>query len=198
MTIRCPAWSLISMATVWMAAVPSSVLAFQDQNHPHRNVAVMLILRGLANEEHPRGQLDDWAAKEYARRMGFKAEVLDVAGGTRAHNPQARMALDRIHNDETVAAIYGFSAGGYNARQIWKELDAEERERISTVTIVGSPGVRKADFPGNVHVVLKADPPEGHLAGPKALLASLENNYPWPLIRAAPNRSLHSLAPSGQ
>jgi hypothetical protein len=41
---------------------------------------IMLILRGIASEENPRGQLDDQSALEYARRSGFRGEVLDVAG----------------------------------------------------------------------------------------------------------------------
>jgi hypothetical protein len=35
---------------------------------------VMLILRGIANAENPRGQLDDEAALAYARRLGFKGK----------------------------------------------------------------------------------------------------------------------------
>jgi hypothetical protein len=40
----------------------------------------MLILRGIADEQNPRGQLDDQSAMEYAQRTGFRGEVLDVAG----------------------------------------------------------------------------------------------------------------------
>src|SRR4051812_21943912 len=41
--------------------------------------AVMLILRGIASAEAPRGQLDDDSALKYARRVGYRGEVLDVA-----------------------------------------------------------------------------------------------------------------------
>ena len=53
----------------------------------------MLILRGVANEDNPRLQLDDRSAVEYARRLGYWGEVLNVAGGTRE---QTTMVLDRI------------------------------------------------------------------------------------------------------
>ena len=83
------------------------------------------------------------------------------------------MALDRIRRDQKVTAIYGFSGGGYNAKRIWAELNAAERHRIGKVIVIGSPGVSKADFPGSADVLIKHDPPAGHMAGPKALLDSL-------------------------
>ena len=79
---------------------------------------VMLILRGIANSENPRGQLDDRSALEYALRIGLQGEVLDVAGDAGADSTQVRMALDRIRGDKAITAIYGFSGGGYNARLI--------------------------------------------------------------------------------
>jgi hypothetical protein len=39
--------------------------------------------------------------------------------------------------------------------------------------VVGSPGVTEADFAGCSDVLVKPDPPEGHLAGPQTLLESL-------------------------
>ena len=144
---------------------------------PHRAPdAVMLVLRGIANSDNPRGQLDDQSALEYARRTGFKGEVLDIAGNTGPESEQVKIALDRIRRNPNVAAIYGFSGGGYNARLIWKELTRAERKRIRKVVVVGSPGVTKADFGGNSDILIKPDPPEGHMAGPKALLESLSAN----------------------
>ena len=105
---------------------------------------------------------------------GSGGEVLDVAGKTGADSPQVTMAVERIRRDDTVTAMYGFSGGGYNARAIWKELTAAERERIRNIIVVGSPPVAKADFPGSSDVLIKADPPEGHMAGPKVLLESLD------------------------
>ena len=130
----------------------------------------MLILRGVANEDNPRGQLDDRSAVEYARRLGYWGEVLNVAGGT---SEQATMVLDRIRRDEKVTALFGFSGGGYTAKRIWSELKLAERQRVGKVIILGAPGVNKTDFPGGPDVVVKQDPPGGHMAGPKALLESL-------------------------
>ena len=133
---------------------------------------VMLILRGIANAENPRGQLDDPSAREYARRLGYAGEVLDVAGNTGGE--QVTMAVERIRRDEKVTAIYGFSGGGYNARRVWSQLNAEEHQRIRKVVVIGSPGVNKSDFPGSADVLIKQDPPAGHMAGPRALLDSLD------------------------
>lgn len=134
---------------------------------------VMLILRGTPNLENPRGQLDDRSALEYARRMGFRGEVLDVAGDIGADSPQVRMSVERIRRDETVNAIYGFSGGGYNAQLIWQTLTAAERGRIRKVVVIGAPGVTEASFHGSSDVLIKPDPPAGHMAGPQALLESL-------------------------
>ena len=71
-------------------------------------------------------------ALEYAKRVCFRGEVLDV-----------------------------------------DELTAEERNRIRIVVVIGSPGISNTDFVGGYDVIIQADPPEGHMAGPKALLESL-------------------------
>ena len=169
----------VLVAALATAAITFAYFGLQGRSAPDHHTflqarpsGVMLILRGIANSEHPRGQLDDESALEYARRAGFQGEVLDVAGDTGAHSPQVKMALERIRRDDTVTAMYGFSGGGYNARLIWKELTAAERERVRKVIVIGSPEVAKADFPESSDVLIKADPPEGHLAGPKVLLES--------------------------
>jgi hypothetical protein len=141
------------------------------QDHPRQ---VMLILRGIANAENPRGQLDDEAALAYADRLSFKGEVLDIAGDNYSGNPQVEKALERIRADRKIAAIYGFSGGGYNVRFIWKQLEPSHQGRIRKIVVIGSPGVTKNDFPGTAEVLIKADPPEGHLAGPRRLLESLD------------------------
>lgn len=158
------------LATVVALVLAVSVLPERSSAHSTSG-PVMLILRGIANAQHPRGQLDDRSALEYARRLGYQGEVLNVAGNTSA---QINMAIARIRHDEDVTAIYGFSGGGYAARTIWHQLKAEERERIDTIVVVGSPGVRVRDFPGgSADVFIQRDPPAGHMAGPKALLQSL-------------------------
>lgn len=159
-----------------MSIVAVAALGIWARLPPDGSAPVMLILRGIANADNPRGQLDDRSALAFARRTGFKGEVLDVAGNTGPESEQVKKALDRIRDDETVAAVYGFSGGGYNARTIWKELTAAERQRIRKVVVIGSPGVAKEDFAGATDVLVKPDPPEGHMAGPKALLDSLGAN----------------------
>ena len=134
---------------------------------------VMLILRGIANESHPRGQLDDRAALEYARRLGYRGEVLDIAGND---SQQITKTLDRIKGDGEVTALYGFSGGGYNTRKIWTRLGTQEKERIRKIIVLGAPGVGESDFPDAREVIVKQDPPAGHLAGPKALLEELERS----------------------
>jgi hypothetical protein len=167
---------VLAAALATAALTSASFGKQQDWPAPGQRTSrpVMLILRGIANSEKPRGQLDDPSALKYAQRLRFRGEVLDVAGNTGADSQQVTMALERIRRDETVSAIYGFSGGGYNARMIWKELNTDERGRIGTVIVIGSPGVARADFPGNADVLIKADPPQGHMAGPKVLLDSLD------------------------
>jgi hypothetical protein len=67
-----------------------------------------------------------------------------------------------------------FRAATYSARLIWKELSAAERARIRKVIVIGSPQITEADFLGSSDVLILPDPPEGHLAGPKVLLESVE------------------------
>jgi hypothetical protein len=129
----------------------------------------MLILRGIASAESPRGQLDDESARLYALRSGYGGKVLDVAGGTAE---QMQMALEEIRGDPRVRALYGFSGGAYASAKIWAQLSEEERARIRKVVIVGAPGITRASFPGAQEVVIQADPPEGHMEGPRVLLQS--------------------------
>jgi hypothetical protein len=81
--------------------------------------------------------------------------------------------LERIRANRAIVAIYGFSGGGYNARLIWKQLEPPHQERIRRIVVIGSPGVAKSDFPGSAEVFM-ADPPDGHMAGPRRLLESLD------------------------
>jgi len=156
---------VVAMAGIRLAA----------ESGQHAPIAVMLILRGIASADAPRGQLDDDSALKYARRIGYRGEVLDVASNGSADGAQVKMAIDRIHRDEKVRAIYGFSGGGYNARRIYARLNGAERLRIRKIIVVGSPGVTQADFPESTDVLIKQDPPAGHMAGPKVLLDSLSH-----------------------
>jgi hypothetical protein len=67
-------------------------------------------------------QLDDRSALDYARRVGSRGEVLNVAGNPSSDSEQVRIATELIRHNETISAIYGFSGGGYNARLIWQQL----------------------------------------------------------------------------
>ena len=88
-------WNLAHAAMALSTAIPLQAFAAQDQANSDEKGTVMLIMRGIPNSESPLGQLDDWAAVEYARRIGLHGEVLDVAGSSRADSPQVAMALDR-------------------------------------------------------------------------------------------------------
>jgi len=166
---------------LWLSGLSAMLLSMagcssQPERHVREQVSaepVMLILRGVASSEKPRGQLDDRAALEYAQQLGFRGEVLDVAGTPGLNSAQVQIARDRIHEDQSIKAIYGFSGGGYNARLIWAQLSTPERDRIRKVVVVGSPGVQASDFAGTSEVVIKSDPSEGHMAGPRALHESL-------------------------
>jgi hypothetical protein len=167
--------ALILVGTLFIGATTFAIRGAEPTSpYHHTSGQVMLILRGMANADNPRGQLDDEAALAYAGRVGFKGEVLDTAVDTGAGNPQVDKALERIRSDQAITAIYGFSRGGYNARLLWKKLAPAEQQRIRKIVVIGSPGVVKSDFTGNSEVLIKADPPEGHMAGPRVLLESLD------------------------
>src|ERR1700704_4025691 len=89
---------------VVVAGNPSPEL--QEERTPS---AVMLILRGIASPEYPRGQLDDDSALQYAQLNGYQGEVLDAAGNNKPGSPQIRMAFERIRRDKRIGAIYAFS-----------------------------------------------------------------------------------------
>lgn len=134
--------------------------------YPNRT---MLILRGIAAESAPRGQLDETSAKLYAVRSGYGPHVLDVAGGT---GEQMQMTLAQVRNNPSVTALYGFSAGAVSVLNVWSRLTPAERFRIRKIVIVGAPGITAQSFPGAWNVVVQDDPPEGHLNAPWALLKS--------------------------
>jgi len=136
--------------------------------YPNRT---MLILRGIAAENAPRGQLDETSAKLYAVKSGYGARVLDVAGGT---GEQMQMTLDLVRFDPNVTALYGFSGGAISVLNVWNQLTPTEKFRIRKIVIVGAPGITAQSFPGAASVVIQDDPPEGHMNAPWALLKSLK------------------------
>jgi len=136
--------------------------------YPNRT---MLILRGIAADNAPRGQLDETSAKLYAVKSGYGARVLDVAGGT---GEQMQMTLDLVRYDPNVTALYGFSGGAISVLNVWNQLTPTEKFRIRKIVIVGAPGITAQSFPGAASVVIQDDPPEGHMNAPWALLKSLK------------------------
>lgn len=138
----------------------------------------MLILRGIAGHysgrDWPRGALDEPPALEYARRRGYEGKVLDVAGTTGPDKPQTLTALGEYRRDSEVAALYGFSGGGYNVRHIINALSQDERARLKLVVVLGAPNNPAHLYKGSWELVYRTDPPGGHMDGPRALLASLE------------------------
>jgi hypothetical protein len=99
----------------------------------------------------PYGALHVDAAKEFARRKGYEGVVLDKPGQPQnQHSPQANAAVDLFLNDNSIAAFYGFSGGGYNVKHILDRLattDADELWRIELVVVLGAPRPNKrADF----------------------------------------------------
>jgi len=137
----------------------------------------MLILRGIAGHyagrDWPRGALDEPSALEYARRKGYVGQVLDVAGATGPNSAQTKMALAEFHRDPAVAALYGFSGGGYNVLHIIKALPHAERSRLQLVVVLGAPKNAPSLYKGPWDLVYRTDPPGGHMDGPRALLATL-------------------------
>ena len=100
-----------AMLCVAGALVLGSTFAFSVGGYLEtetRQEQVMLILPGVAGEGKPRGQLDDKAALEYARRIGYRGEVLDVAGNTGSDSPQVSMAIERIDATQKSPGFMGF------------------------------------------------------------------------------------------
>ena len=115
----------------------------------------MVILRGNSapagtypdekgkNIAWPFGALHVSAASEYAKRRGYDALVLDVAGQPQSQqSPQAKAALKAFFDDRAVCAFYGFSGGGYNLRHILDYLVANNPDalhRIDLIVVLGAP-----------------------------------------------------------
>jgi hypothetical protein len=164
-------------------------------------MSTMLILRGIsgkyANENgkivhYKNGALHDGVAVEYAKRKSYIGKVLDVDGATGPESKQTKMALEEFRRDQTVAAFFGFSGGGYNVRHILNKLTDDERSRVKLIVVLGAPknsaDVYQASKYGNKakwELVYKTNPaktapfvPKGagtHMFGPEWLLWELDN-----------------------
>jgi hypothetical protein len=82
--------------------------------------------------------------------LGYVAVVLPVPGQPQSQTSrQAKAALKRFFDDQTVTAFYGFSGGGYNLRHILDYLASNKPEalhRIDLIVVLGAPGQRKAAY----------------------------------------------------
>jgi len=146
----------------------------------------MLILRGITNlkywPKYPNGALDEPPALEYARRKGYAGRVLNVSGEVGDNSPQTLKALREFLSDSTIAALYGFSGGGYNVYHILNRLTQEQRGRLELVVVIGveakklsEHALNAASFNAHWDLVYRNDPPkpQTHIDGPRALLATL-------------------------
>jgi hypothetical protein len=137
----------------------------------------MLILRGIAGtfdgKDYPRGALDEPSAIEYAKRRGYEPVVLDVSGEAYSDSPQVIKALEYLDDHDDVEALYGFSGGGYNVRHILANMSNRDRGHLKLVVVLGAPHNSKYDYKGDWETVYRLDPKEGHMAGPRMLLAEL-------------------------
>jgi hypothetical protein len=141
----------------------------------------MLIMRGKAGryalpgeqaKEWPEGALDEPAALRFAHLRGYSPTVLKVAGNSGLGSRQMQMALSEIRSDNEVFALYGFSAGGYAIYHILRALKPNERDRLALVVVLGAPPPPViSSYRGPWELIFRVDPPAGHMAGPRALLA---------------------------
>jgi hypothetical protein len=141
----------------------------------------MLIMRGKAGiyalpgepeRNWPKGALDEAAALEFARLRDYSPIILDVAGYSAAGSRQMQMAMSEIRADDEVFALYGFSAGGYTIYNILRVLKPKERDRLALVVVLGAPPPPSINgYRGPWELIFRLNPPAGHMAGPRALLA---------------------------
>lgn len=142
----------------------------------------MLILRGISGtfpdpvtgvaRRWDHGALDEPSALAYAQLRGYDGQVLQVSGETGMGSQQTRATLAAFRGDPSVAALYGFSGGGYNVRWVLHDLTPAERRRIRLVVVLGAPKNDPHLYQGAWELVYRRDPPKGHMAGPRALLDS--------------------------
>ena len=139
----------------------------------------MLIMRGVAGfydgRHWPRGAMHEAPALEYAKRRGYDGKVLDISGEAKAGSPQSKLALKEYRRDSTITALYGFSGGGYNIYHVIHGMKKDEKDRLQLVIVLGAPKMKASAVQGSWELVYRIDPPGGHMDGPRALLAELDN-----------------------
>jgi hypothetical protein len=163
----------------------------------------MIILRGKAGDYAlpggptrywANGALDDAAAYEFARLRGYDAKMINVKGYSGFNSEQMRKALDEIRADDEVFALYGFSAGGYTVGNILKVLTDKEKDRLALVVVLGAPPRKPIYDSGLWETIYRENPPDGHMAGPKALLAK---PYGPTRLSPPPKKQSHSAGRTG-
>ena len=162
----------------------------------------MLILRGNRGNfpdefgkphDYATGTLHEDAAKKYAMLRGYDGFVLPVSGDppaqpkadtlsakkpeklTRAQSPQTLLAIKTIKDDSAIAALYGFSGGGYNVWWIIRRLEPAELQRMKLIVVLGAPDRPRAEFEAsnfsdkgaNWELVYKTNPPRSDPVIPK-------------------------------
>jgi hypothetical protein len=166
----------------------------------------MLILRGNHGASYPdedgkahdykRGALHEHAAMEFASRKGFEGVVLDVSGDAgggpnRSQSPQTLMALDRFRNDDSVAAFYGFSGGGYNVWWMLRALKDDDLKRIKLVVVLGAPDRPASEYAsssfkaGSWELIYKTNPPQSAAVVPKGVNSTHMFGPEWLLSETA-------------
>ena len=91
----------------------------------------------------PDGALHETFAREYARRLGCDAIVVHKSGWPQNEtSPQTEAVMDLFRANSDIAALYGFSGGGYNVKHILARLAREwpeDFQGIHLVVVLGSP-----------------------------------------------------------
>ena len=100
----------------------------------------------------------------------FRGEVLDVAGNNGVESPQVKAAFNHVFTTmKATKHSMAFPAEGIISGMSDYESSWAERERIANKVMIRVNSMEKTDFAESKDVVIKGDPPSGHMAGPKAL-----------------------------
>jgi hypothetical protein len=90
--------------------------------------------------------------RAYAEARGFEPVVISISGDRK--NEQEKVARERIAKGG-IAAVYGFSAGGYTAKRI-KNNPLHGGGHIEYISLGATPNGREKDYPGVPHMGLPA------------------------------------------
>ncbi len=106
----------------------------------------------------PDGALHETFAREYARRLGCDAIVVHKSGWPQTeHSPQTEAAMDLFKANNDIAALYGFSGGGYNVKHILARLARERPEDLQGIHLVVVLGSPNSQHDGSIYEASKYD-----------------------------------------